>query len=502
MATHLKSLFEASHSVQETRVVGAPVRTSMHAPVAIRAKTYDERGMIWPAITHTSYMVWLQVVATVTPHKRCGSTATFTGAAGTGQHVVSNVGASLVDGARFATRLGLANACGCVGKRAKRFQVIKDWRCRFHSLYYAVDMAETKDDDLSHRAVGITTLSPFEALADHLADKYYVTLRIALVKQQQRSPIDSMIADRFVATDVLLIAALPLSKVEDRTVFQNLVVIAVLWAASTGHDEDDVMSRRRNDARLLTAAEPSVNILAPIVGAPLLETVAHRRSPKLSSANDNEWSGDSLQWGLEVVQPLGRSGMRKLANRDRLASLIRPPRIGRNRFANKSFDILRTQHTDAQVLRLSFIPSRCLLARNSILSVPAFHSEMSRLPRRKCIEFNQLKLQRWVPVVEHGVIGFIEDLDSDVSGRQIVAKFVQSCSQSSKRLRLRFPLSPNFGNTLVHGLFIERCLFFNRINVVAKSAQRFCSSTYRPQHSGGAEPLQQAALHMFGGANA
>lgn len=305
MATHLKSLFEASHSVQETCIIGAPVCTSVHAPVAIRAKPYDERGMIWPAVTHTSDMVWLQVVTTVTPHKRCGSTATFAGAVGTGQHIVSNVGASLVNGARLATRLRLANACGCVGKRAKRFQVIKDWCRSFHSLHYAVDMAETKDDDLSHRAVGITTLSPFEALADHLTDEDYVTLRIALVEQQQRSPIDSMIADRFVAADVLLIAALPLSKVEDRTVFQNLVVIAVLWAASTGHDEDDVVSRRRNDARLLTAAETSVNILAPIVGAPLLETVAHRRSPKLSSANDNEQPGDSLRWGLEVTQPFG-----------------------------------------------------------------------------------------------------------------------------------------------------------------------------------------------------
>ncbi|KKB09374.1 hypothetical protein VE26_05385 [Devosia chinhatensis] len=293
MALYLSLLFQARHASKQCRVVLGAVHASVNASVAIRAKPYYERGMIRPAIADASDMMGLQIVAAVTTHKWGRSATTLADAPGAGQHIISNVGASLVNRSRFAAHLCIANTCGCVSQVSETVQVINDRRCRFHLLDNFFDVSEAEHDDLSRIAVGISALSPLEALANHLSNEEDIPLWIAFVEQQQRPTIGRMISDGPIPTDVQLIAALPFAEVEHGPVFEHFVVVAILRSTGTGHYEDDVMSWDRNDPRLLASPKTSVNILASVIRSPFLEAVAHQSSPKLVPVNDTGGIGDS-----------------------------------------------------------------------------------------------------------------------------------------------------------------------------------------------------------------
>lgn len=271
----LQALLNRRHAPQKDFVVGLAVTTRMNSAVTVRTEADDKCRMIWSAVAHAPNVVGLQIGRTVRAQKRRGLRAPLTFASSTGQDIVSNVSASLIDRTGLGALDRRANACRFISSLLERGHRVENRVDSLNLLHDALDMAQSENYHLANVTIHVATFTPFVAFADHFTHEDHVPLGIALVKHQQRSSVGHMIAKGLVPSRILLITALSLAEVKDSAILQHFVIVAVFGATSARHYEDEVVARSRDDAGLLTAPKFGVDILAAVVRPPLFEPVTH-----------------------------------------------------------------------------------------------------------------------------------------------------------------------------------------------------------------------------------
>lgn len=261
------------HLREHLLVVDCPVCAGMDAPVTIRAKCDHEARIVRSSIRQPSDVVRLQVWNPVRSQKRRLAPATFADPCASPDNVFLYVFTAL-DDRPHALSGGRSRICSSKRPVLKRLQIRKGCRrSGVNRFGKRLKRSEFEHDGIALRAAAVS--SPLNAIALEYEFPFEAQTGSRLAEQKQISTVLSVVADLPVAANELHVAALALAVIIEHAIIAEFVGIAVGKALFASNDNNQSVSAGRDDASLHLPAETRMNVGAPIVDAPSLESPAH-----------------------------------------------------------------------------------------------------------------------------------------------------------------------------------------------------------------------------------
>lgn len=310
-------VFNQCDKIQHLLVSHLCIRPMMSTAVTIWAKANHKERVVGPAVAQAAYVVNFQEWSAGRRIKWRELATVLALPLRSSMDIVAHSFAALKDGG--GSYFGFFR---CIFGRINRtFTKRRKWRALGfdgklrEGFNNGFKWAQLKDDGFALTAHRIRRRSLKHAFNDVLAFKAKPGRRLS--KQQQIFSVFGVLSDGLVTTQHDHIADLAFAKVFKYTVRAQAIFVSVLPAFLASHDNDQIVILWRDDASLLLASKPSVNVLAAMVCPANFKTPGHKDHPLFKSLDatlagapervERESAGGILNYPLIHGTGAGRS---------------------------------------------------------------------------------------------------------------------------------------------------------------------------------------------------
>lgn len=270
--------FDKFDEVQHFFVPHLRISPEMRPAMAVWTKADHEPRIVRAAVTQSANVMRFQKRRVAGREKRRRLTTIFAFAFRTRQNVVTHGFATLEHCARF--RFAGLRAIGygrqralthCIKIAGRRFD-----RHFFDSLDHCFKWTKLKNECVAHVAFGVRCRA-LKNTFDHVLTFKSQTF-FGLSEKQKVLTVLGVVRHGVVPANHEHISDLAFTEILKHSIRPQRIRVTVLTAFLASDDNHQVVLFRSDNAALLLAGEPGVDILAPIVGATNLKSPCHRRT--------------------------------------------------------------------------------------------------------------------------------------------------------------------------------------------------------------------------------
>ncbi|KRS11042.1 hypothetical protein XM53_18355 [Roseovarius atlanticus] len=270
--------FDKFDEVQHFFVPHLRIAPEMRPTMAVRTKADHEPRIIRSSVTQPANVMRFQKRRVAGSEKWRRLTAIFTFAFGARQDVITNNFASLEH--RAPLRLARLRTIGCCCKcaLAHRVEIIgrRFDRHFIYSFYNCFERAQLENECVAHVAFCVRRRALKNTLDDILPFKSQTFF--GLSEEQEILSVLGVVRHGIVAANHEHISDLAFAEILKHSIRAQRITVTVLTAFLASDDNHQVVLFGSDNAALLLAGKPSVDVLAPIVGATNLKSPCHRRT--------------------------------------------------------------------------------------------------------------------------------------------------------------------------------------------------------------------------------